>query len=262
VLDISKETEEENLWAYGKRLRFMRQAIGAAFPERDPGSIRVLDVGCGNGSQLALPLAGGHGFQITGIDLDRRSIEHAILMAGERAHVNFRCGRIEDLSDEQPFDVVILSEVLEHLEQPAELLAASIRLMDASGIVIVTVPNGYGEFELDSWVFRKLRLQRVVDALAGEQRAVLGATDNHESGHVQFFTRRRLRRLFDGCGLVSISEGAGSLLSGPMVGHLLGRSDRLIQWNARVTNYLPSAMASSWYFVLRQPKQERRPAGQ
>jgi len=246
-----KQEEIEDLWGYAKRLRFVREVISAAFPERAPGSLRVLDVGCGNGSQLALPLAMGHGFQLTGIDPDQRSIEHAKQLAGQSANINFRCGRVEDLFDEELFDVVILSEVLEHLERPAEMLAAGASLLDKDGILIVTVPNGYGEFEIDSWIFRRLRLQKIVDVLA-EKRNVLSATDNQESGHIQFFTRSRLRRLFEEAGLVPLREGVGSFLAGPIVGYVLARSARLIDWNARVADGLPFILASGWYFALRR----------
>jgi hypothetical protein len=44
-------------------------------------------------------------------------------------------------------------------------------------------------------------LQRVVDAIARNNNQVTAATDNHESGHVHFFTRRQLRRLFADCSL-------------------------------------------------------------
>lgn len=251
-----KQAEIEDLWGYAKRLRFVREAISAAFPQRAPGSLRVLDVGCGNGSQLALPLAVRDGFQLTGIDPDSRSIEHARRLAGAHANVGFRCGVVQDLAEEEPFDVVILSEVLEHLERPAEMLEAGAGLINDEGLLIVTVPNGYGEFEIDSWIFRRLRLQKLVDALA-ERREVLSATDNQESGHIQFFRRSRLRRLFDEAGLVSFRQGAGSFLAGPIVGHFLARSTRLINWNARVTDHLPLVLASGWYFALRRQPQPR-----
>lgn len=260
-MSVLDKQECEDLWGYAKRLRFVREAISDHFPHREAREIRVLDVGCGNGSQLALPLALGDGFQLTGIDPDIRSVEHAIKLAGEKTCARFLCGRVEDLSNEIPFDVVILSEVLEHLKRPEELLRASVRLLKQDGILIVTVPNGYGEFEIDSWVFRKLHLQRVVDALARNKREVLGATDNQESGHVQFFTRSRLRRLFDQCGLVPIREGSGSFLAGPIVGHLLARFDRFIKWNARVTDRLPFQLASGWYFALRRSTHNQSKTG-
>src|SRR2546423_5963523 len=191
---VGGQEERENLWGYAKRLRFVRQAIAEAFPKRDAGSLlRVLDVGCGNGSQLALPLALGDGFQITGLDPDERSIEHARRLAGEMLNLRLVTGRVEELSES--YDVVILSEVLEHTLAPDALLAASVARMAADGILIVTVPNGYGEVEIDSWVFRRLRLQRVVDALVRQRQEGAGSTDNQESGRLQLFTRRRLRPL-------------------------------------------------------------------
>lgn len=257
-----RQEERENLWGYAKRLRFVRRAIADAFPKRDVGSLRVLDVGCGNGSQLALPLALADGFQITGIDPDERSIEHARRLAAGVLNLHFAPGRVEQLSDTELYDVVILSEVLEHTDAPRALLAASVARMAGDGILIVTVPNGFGEFEIDSWVFRTLRLQRIIDALARNRQEVLGSTDNHESGHVQFFTRRRLRRMFAQCGLNIFREAAASLFAGPLAGITLARSARFIEWNARVTDHLPLLLSSGWYFALRRPSQSSAPAAE
>jgi SAM-dependent methyltransferase len=249
-------TERENLWGYAKRLRFVREVIAEAFPQRACNELRVLDVGCGNGSQLALPLV-SEGFRLTGVDTDERSIEHARRLAAGSLNARFMCGRVEQLSSAEEFDVVVLSEVLEHMAEPSRLLEASAGRMTADAVLIVTVPNGYGEFELDSWMFRALRLQRMVDALARNKRAVMAATDNHESGHVQFFTRRRLSGLFRQCGLSIFRAEASVLLSGPLVGHTLARSPRFIEWNARVTDRLPMFLSSGWYFALRRQTESR-----
>jgi 2-polyprenyl-3-methyl-5-hydroxy-6-metoxy-1,4-benzoquinol methylase len=250
-------SKRENLWGYAKRLRFVERAIAEAFPTRAVDSLRVLDVGCGNGSELALPLA-RRGFQVTGIDIDAPSIEHAARLAKELANAGFFCLDVAELRAE-PFDVVILSEVLEHMTEPHVLLAESVKHLASGGVVIVTVPNGYGEFEIDSKLFRLLRLQRVVDALAKNERETLAATDNHESGHVQSFTRRRLQRLFSECSLSVFREGSASFLAGPLVGHTLARSARFIEWNSRVTDKLPRAFASGWYFALRRKSERASP---
>lgn len=251
-----QQTEErEDLWGYRKRLRFVREAVREAFPQRAREELRVLDVGCGNGSQLALPLAQG-GFHLKGVDTDARSIAHAKRLAEGLTTIEFVCARVEELPASELYEVVILSEVLEHLENPEELLSESAKRMTPDGIMIVTVPNGFGEFEIDSWVFRTLRLQRVVDALAKNSREVLGSTDNMESGHIQFFTRRRLQRLFNACGLVPFRQGAASFLAGPIIGHALARFESFIEWNARVTDRLPLLLASGWYFALRRGRAE------
>jgi SAM-dependent methyltransferase len=253
--------EREDLWGYRKRLRFVRDAAREAFPGRGPKDLSVLDVGCGNGSQLALPLARA-GFRLKGVDTDARSIEHANRLAQEEGspEAQFICARLEELPAGELYEVVILSEVLEHLENPLELLSEGAKRMAPDGIMIVTVPNGFGEFEIDSWVFRALRLQRLVDALAKNNRVVMGSTDNMESGHIQFFTRRRLLRLFDGCGLSLFRQGAASFLAGPIAGHALARFESFIEWNARVTDRLPLGLASGWYFALRRNNQDKMEA--
>ena len=240
----------ENLWGYVKRLRFVQDVIAESFSHRPADSLRVLDVGCGNGSELALPLA-RLGFEVTGIDIHAPSIEHARQFGLDVTNLNYVCGRVEELKS-PPYDIVILSEVLEHLREPRFLLSAAIEHLNKNGIIIVTVPNGYGEFEIDSWLFRVFRLQRIVGALARNSKEVIAATDNHESGHVQFFTRRQLRRLFAECSLSVIREGVASFLAGPLIGHTLARSERFIEWNAQVTDKLPPVLASGWYYALRR----------
>ncbi|HEV2912829.1 MAG TPA: methyltransferase domain-containing protein [Pyrinomonadaceae bacterium] len=238
----------------------MKGVIAEAFPGRGAQSLRVLDVGCGNGTQLALPLV-RDGFQLTGVDTDATSIERARSLARGVANARFVCGRVEELPGAESFDVVILSEVLEHLEEPAALLEASVRHMAVGGILVVTVPNGYGEFEMDSWAFRALRLQRLVERLVRNGRQVVGATDNQECGHVQFFTRRRLARMFTQCGLSIFREESSVLFAGPLAGHTLARSRRFIEWNARITDRLPLALASGWYFALRRKPEDGRAGG-
>jgi ubiquinone biosynthesis O-methyltransferase len=244
------ENTHENLWGYLKRLRFVQDVIAESFPHRAADSLRVLDVGCGNGSELALPLA-RLGFEVTGIDIHGPSIEHARQLGVDVTNLSYVCGRVEELTS-PPYDVVILSEVLEHLREPRLLLSAALEHLNKNGLIIVTVPNGYGEFEIDSWLFRIFHLQRVVDVMARNSNQVTAATDNHASGHVQFFTRRQLRRLFADCSLYVAREGVASFLAGPFIGHTLARSDRFIEWNARVTDKLPRVLASGWYFALRR----------
>ncbi len=260
---MTEPQERENLWAHAKRLRFVQETIEQVFPGRAPASVHVLDVGCGNGSQLAVPLL-RLGYQITGVDPHSRSIERAKEMTAGMTHARFVCGHVEALTG-PPFDVMILSEVLEHVTEPRQLLEESLRYLSKSGVVIVTVPNGYGEFEIDSWFFRTLRLQRVLEwkvaigrwlrgrgEASGNEAETLACTENCDCTHVQFFTRRRLRRLFRDCSLIAFREGAASLWSGPLVSSTLGLSARFVEWNARIVDRLPLALASGWYFALRR----------
>ncbi len=243
---------QENLWGYRKRLFFIRQTLVDAFGVSRFTSLRVLDVGCGNGSQLALPLA-RQGLHITGIDPNATSITNAREKAEDLLNAKFLCISVEDISEY--FDVVILSEVLEHVANPQDLLFKATSRLTRGGVAIVTTPNGYGEFELDRWLFDTFRLQRLVEVISSRNRKALASTDNDESPHIQFFTRRRLYNIFAQCGLEVWREAGSTLFSGPIIGHSLARSQRFVDWNAKITDRLPLAVASGWYFALRHKEQ-------
>lgn len=248
--------KKENLWGYGKRLRSILDAIAKAFPDRSPSEISVLDVGCGNASELGIHLA-EFGLDYTGIDLHEPSISAARYITGHLPNARFECAKVEELSG-GPFDVVILSEVLEHLETPVTLLRNSLKQLAAGGIVAVTVPNGYGEFEWDSMIFRVTGMAWVANKLSRRRAAkdkdgarASGSTENAEDGHVQFFTLGALGAMFRECSLEIIDRRALSFVSGPIVKQTLGRSKRFVEWNARIADRLPMAASSGWLFVLR-----------
>jgi ubiquinone biosynthesis O-methyltransferase len=246
--------KQEDLWGYAKRLSFMRHQIAAAFPDRPVCDITVLDIGCGSGTQLGIPLA-RDGYRITGIDVHEASIHLASRLAMEIPNANFVCNQLNEV-EKRDFDVVILSEVLEHVPDPRDLLREALEHLQPDGVAIVTVPNGYGEFEWDSWLFRGLGFERLVEWYIQRRNPdtsqVVSSTENDESRHIQFFTLGRLKNIFEDCGVAEVAHSPASLVSGPFAGHLLARFQGFIDWNARVTDRLPMTIASGWYFALKR----------
>jgi 2-polyprenyl-3-methyl-5-hydroxy-6-metoxy-1,4-benzoquinol methylase len=242
---------KENLWGYGKRLRFVDAAIGRAFPAKERSDLTILDVGCGNGSQLAIPLAAS-GYQVTGVDPHLPSIERGRYLA---PGINFVHGALSKLPPCK-FDCVVISEVLEHLDKPEVLLARAIPYLADSGILIITVPNGYGEFELDLRLYRALRADKMVAWLyrvsrRDKSREYIAGSDD-ESPHVQRFTLSRLRKMFERNNLLLLEARGTSIASGPFVLHLLGRFDTFVRLNAAIADHVPMSWASGWMFVLRK----------
>jgi SAM-dependent methyltransferase len=121
----------------------------------------ILEVGCGTGYMLCRPLA-RLGYRVRGIDLDQKSIEYGkdlLRKAGLDPDI-LTAGPLAETSHTPT--VVIVSEVLEHLHDP-ELVAllAEIRARLAPPkTLLVTVPNGYGWFELEDLLWSKLGLGR------------------------------------------------------------------------------------------------------
>lgn len=94
----------------------------------------VLDVGCGGGI-LAEAMA-GRGASVTGIDLSEKPLKVAQLHLLESGlAVDYRQIAVETLAAERPasFDMVTCMEMLEHVPDPASVIAACAALLKPGG---------------------------------------------------------------------------------------------------------------------------------
>ena len=99
---------------------------------------RLLDVGCGGGSFLEAAVRSN--WEAHGVEVSRTAAEH-IRARGLQVF----CGELEKADyPEGHFDVVILSEVLEHVPNPGALLASSARVLRPGGLLWGTTPHGRG----------------------------------------------------------------------------------------------------------------------
>lgn len=118
--------------------KFYRLCASLIAPKIFPGTT-VLDIGCGQGLQLAeirklRPYA-----KLYGMDISPKLVNLA------RKHVpggDFQTGDADNLgyADSQ-FDVVVMTEVLEHLSDPVLALTQLKRVLKPGGWLLMTVPN-------------------------------------------------------------------------------------------------------------------------
>ena len=240
------------LHGHRKKLEFMWRSIESYRADYGlaAASVRVLEVGCSNGRNVAMPLA--HcGYQVTGIDLHAESIayasEHNTLQ-----NARFLCGYLQELDPAEKFDVVVLSDVLEHVEDPASLCVASIERLAPTGRILISIPNGYGPYELEQRWLRKTRLdvglaraRAAVNRLIG--RTIVEAAYNYESGHIQFFHLKHFRSMLDRVGLEVLEMSKGALFGGALTG-MLGKIPYVAAASLRAADWLPMRWVSTWYF--------------
>jgi 2-polyprenyl-6-hydroxyphenyl methylase/3-demethylubiquinone-9 3-methyltransferase len=103
---------------------------------------RLLDVGCGGG--LLCEALQALGAQVTGIDLAPAMLETARLHAAERGvTLDYRLLGAEALAVSEPacFDVVTCMEMIEHVPDPAGVVAALGTLVRPGGAVFISTLN-------------------------------------------------------------------------------------------------------------------------
>jgi 2-polyprenyl-6-hydroxyphenyl methylase/3-demethylubiquinone-9 3-methyltransferase len=102
----------------------------------------VLDVGCGGG--ILSEAMSARGARVLGIDLAGKPLQVARLHALESgASVEYRAVSAEELAQERPgqFDLVTCMEMLEHVPDPAQTIAACAQLARPGGRVLFSTIN-------------------------------------------------------------------------------------------------------------------------
>ncbi|HEX8864446.1 MAG TPA: methyltransferase domain-containing protein [Lentzea sp.] len=127
------------------RQELVSRQLAAHLPARTPS--RVLDVGCGQGTQL-LRLA-RHGHHVTGVDSSRALLDELELaLGGEPDAVRARVRTVQDdvrnlgSFEAGSFDVVLCHGVLMYFADPEPLLDDLARLVAPGGVLSLLVRNG------------------------------------------------------------------------------------------------------------------------
>jgi SAM-dependent methyltransferase len=155
----------EFVYGGGDRARRIAAAVGG------PGR-RVLDLGCRYGALTRWYLEGN---EVVGIDVDREALAGAAELGIETHWADVE----EPLAfPDASFDVVVAGELLEHVREPARVVAEARRVLRPGGRLVASVPNAY--------------------RLKNRARFALGRAPENDPTHLHMFRPDDVRALLSG----------------------------------------------------------------
>lgn len=112
----------------------IREALKINFPNKN---ISIAEIGSGLG-YLTYSLNRA-GYKAKGIDISSEAVEKAKASYGDY----YEAGDILSLSDKykQQYDCVVMTELIEHVENPKAFISAALAMLKEGGKLIVTTPN-------------------------------------------------------------------------------------------------------------------------
>ncbi|OGH53779.1 MAG: hypothetical protein A3G15_04060 [Candidatus Levybacteria bacterium RIFCSPLOWO2_12_FULL_40_10] len=182
--------------AYAKRAEFIFQTVEREKP------IRILDVGCGRGFYVNALSLYDFPKEIIGLDINKEYLEEARRYASDMRAKFIRKSVYSINYTNNYFDLVICSELLEHLSYDKKALSEIFRVLKKGGTLIVTVPSEDFPLFWDpvNWVlmrFFNTHINKDVWFLAGIW-----------AGHERLYNMKNLSRIIEEAGF-SILEMSG-----------------------------------------------------
>jgi len=246
-----------------KHYNFIIKEINKSLGLKRSTDISILDVGCGTG-QLA-GLLGNFGYQVLGIDIYQPKIEKAKEQKFSN-NVSFQCRDALSLNLKGEFDVIIAADVVEHLEKPEKFVITASSLLKSGGILIITIPNGYGIKELTHRMYERYVLstflhkffRHIRRCLISDDRWAVPKVDSLSAAkfpHVQFFTFKRLNSLLNNGGFRITRKQNGSFISSIYMLRVLFDNFLILKkLDVFIADILPHFLASSWLIVAKKTK--------
>ena len=248
---IPLDLPDEDIFGNTKKLRFILEEL-ASHRRRIGRDLMVLDFGCGNASAVGQYII-GEGVRYFGVDFHAPSLVYA-----QEQFTGPRSSFLPTVPRDVIFDAVVYADVLEHLHDPLSALSAHVRQLAPDGIVIGSVPNGYGPCEVEKFIDRHLGLYKTLRFIKRSVLSIVGRPPNRapsvpynsESGHVVFFTLKSLHGMVSKAGLRFARFAHGGFVGADLTANTIFRSRHFVEWNVRIADRLPSWAVSTWYFVL------------
>src|SRR3989344_1967503 len=174
--------KKNNYQLSGGRVRILDKLI--------PNNIKtVLDIGCSSGD-LARILKTKN-MIVSGVDISPVALDVARPYLNDSFCFDIQLDEWPVKLMGQKFDLIVASEVIEHVFQPSDLLEKVKLLIGKGGCLIITTPN---------FLFWKNRFKMLFGKFRYEQKGLL------DFGHIRFFTLKTAIEIFNKTGFIIQQE--------------------------------------------------------
>jgi 2-polyprenyl-3-methyl-5-hydroxy-6-metoxy-1,4-benzoquinol methylase len=211
--------------------RFQKEAYA------NVSSLDVLDLGCGKGEVSQQIAANGH--NVLGVDIN----SERIALAKSRTttpRCRFSVCDVYDIGKfGVKFNVIVFSEVIEHIKEGEAALRLIRDLLTTPGQMILTTPNAHGPYEL-MW-------ERPLALVLPFIRRILGRVAIEGGSHINLYTYESINMLLAKLGFsVHARRNSDFISFFPTI-----RMTQLAKWDCKVVDALSPHLSSGWYFDCR-----------
>ena len=231
-----------------------------------------LDLGCGVGNYSMI--FARKGYDVTAVDINQESLFY--LKKHDRTNsIKIICGDITErvVQKNVTYDIVIASDVLEHLLRPEKSLKIINDVLTDNGYVFITIPNGYGPWEMWNrlknrpWLkivlyfpfYFPVYLKRLIYRSSNSRPAIpltsskqKSCTLNEESPHTQFWTFGKFVNLVEKSGFELLKVANSNIWYGWLPYYDKIKSKKLDKLDIRIADYVARFMASGWIFLFQK----------
>jgi SAM-dependent methyltransferase len=173
------------------------------------GPAVIVDLGCGDGATLAVAAKQNPEHHVAGIDWSADALRQARArgLTVVRGTMETRLPVADDVAD-----VVIMSELIEHLVDPDGAVAEVRRVLRPGGALLLSTPN------LAAWYNRGLLAAGIQPVFSEVSlRAVFGRPGSVVAGHLRLFTRRALTEFLTASGFRCVTVAGASYHDVPRI---------------------------------------------
>ncbi len=179
-------------------------------------NVKILDIGCATG-YLGKLLKHRNNY-VVGVDISEAAVRQAKKVLDHAYALDIET---EMLPKSMTFDLIIMTEVIEHLFQPKDSLKKLLRHLKPNGRVFLSTPN---------FLYWGNRLQFLLGHFSYSAQGVF------DESHIHFFTYTTIRKLLEDLGLNIVEENH-------IVGGRIGRF---------LAVFFPGAFASHFILLARK----------